>query len=208
MCETTIIGYENQMDHKTYNFWTTQIQIFDNFIEDKNIYEQLKEESVINRTVDGQDNHNLTIAQQNIFDMVNPVVINYCLENNIDYKTLKFNNLQKGCLHKYDESMVTTHLYEPHHDMVENSYITALYYINSSYSEDEWVGGELAIYKHLTFADYPENTINILPKPNRLIIFPGFLVHRIKPYFGDLPRTSLVFGWELTETKNLKSIVL
>jgi hypothetical protein len=196
------------MNHKTYNFWTTQIQIFDNFIEDKNIYGQLNVESIINESVDGQDEYKLTTAQQNIFNMVTPVVNNYCIENDIDCEALKFSNLQKGCLYKYDQAMSTTHLYEPHHDMVENSYITAIYYINSSYSEDMWVGGELSIYKQLTFADYPKNTINILPKPNRLIIFPGFLVHRVKPYFGDLPRTSLVFGWELTEKKNLKSIIL
>lgn len=196
------------MNHKTYNFWTTQIQIFDNFIEDKHICEQLKLESIINDIVNGQDEYKLTTAQQSIFNMVTPVVNNYCIENDIDCETLKFSNLQKGCLYKYDQAMSTTHLYEPHHDMVENSYITAIYYINSSYSEDVWVGGELSIYKQLTFADYPKNTINILPKPNRLIIFPGFLVHRVKPYFGDLPRTSLVFGWELTEKKNLKSIIL
>ena len=32
---------------------------------------------------------------------------------------------------------------------------------------------------------------------NRLIIFPGFLTHRVKPYFGQKPRISLVLGWKV-----------
>ena len=32
-----------------------------------------------------------------------------------------------------------------------------------------------------------------------LIIFPGFLTHRVKPYFGEKPRTSLVLGWKVKD---------
>jgi hypothetical protein len=188
--------------------WHTDISVIDDFIDDSNLHSKLKEEAGIQKTVEGQNEHKLTDAQKSILDMVNAMVINYCVENGIDYDSLEFSNLQKGCLHKYDESMVTNHLYEPHHDMVEQSYITAIYYIDSSYNEDKWVGGELAIYKQLTFADYPENTVNILPKQNRLIIFPGFLVHRVKPYFGDIPRTSLVFGWKVTDPQKLKALIV
>ena len=175
------------------------IEIIDNFLEDKKLINDLKEESKITNTIEGQYTFNFTEPQNIFCDLVNKVIVNYCFENDIEYNNLKFSNLQKGNLHKYDQSKVTNHLYEPHHDMVESSYITAIYYIDSDYSTEKWVGGELAIYKSLTFAEYPHNTVNILPKKNRLIIFPGFLVHRVKPYFGDNPRSSLVLGWKIKD---------
>lgn len=185
---------------KTLNLWTSNIQVIDNFIEDQALYSSIKNEQSISNTVEGQNKNKLTDAQSQVHHMVTLAVINYCAENHIDFNLLNFGNLQRGCLRKYDESMVSNHLYEPHHDIAEAAYITAIYYIDSSYKEDGWCGGELTIYKHLTFVDYPQNIVNILPKQNRLIIFPGFLTHRVKPYFGDVPRTSLVFGWKADNT--------
>jgi hypothetical protein len=193
---------------QNFNLWSTNIVIIDNFIEDIILCETLKEESLIVKTVQGQNIAGLTSSQYQVECMVKSIVINYCTDNNIDYSSLKFGNLQKGCLHKYDESMVSNHLYEPHNDMVEGSFITAIYYVDSAYEESHWCGGELTLYKHLTFADYPQNIINILPKPNRLIIFPGFTTHRVKPYFGDKPRTSLVFGWNVNEPISSKVITI
>jgi hypothetical protein len=190
------------------SIWSTNITVIDDFVLDENLIATLKQESLIPKTVEGQNKQSLSLAQMQIKAMVNTAVINYCIENEIEYSNLEFGNLQRGCLNKYDESMVSNHLYEPHHDMVEGAYVTALYYVDSDWSEDRWVGGELTLYKQLTFADYPENIINILPKPNRLIIFPGFVTHRVKPYFGDKPRTSLVFGWSVDEPKRSKVITI
>ncbi len=196
------------MKHSKFNLWTTQVEVIDNFVSDLSLYEKLKEESVIGKTIEGQDTHSMTVAQSELSKLVIAVVMNYCIENNIDYDNLNLNDLQKGCLYKYDQSKVGNHLYEPHHDMAEGGYVTAIYYVDSSYVEGKWVGGELTIYKHLTFADYPQNSINILPKQNRLIIFPGFCVHRVKPYFGDKPRTSLVFGWAVKDGKNEEPLIV
>lgn len=184
------------------------IEIVDNFLEDKKLIDDLKKESKIPTTIQGQDTSNFTKSQEQFLDIVNRVIVNYCHENDVDYNNLKFSNLQKGNLEKYDQSKVSNHLYEPHHDMVESSYLTAIYYISSDYSSTNWVGGELSIYKSLTFAEYPHNTVNILPKQNRLIIFPGFLVHRVKPYFGDNPRTSLVLGWKIKDQPKVLPIIL
>jgi hypothetical protein len=196
------------LKHSKFNLWTTQVEVIDNFVSDLSLYEKLKEESVIGKTIEGQDTHSMTVAQSELSKLVIAVVMNYCIENNIDYDNLNLNDLQKGCLYKYDQSKVGNHLYEPHHDMAEGGYVTAIYYVDSSYVEGKWVGGELTIYKHLTFADYPQNSINILPKQNRLIIFPGFCVHRVKPYFGDKPRTSLVFGWAVKDGKNEEPLIV
>jgi len=189
------------MTYKQYDLWTANIEIHDDFITDKILYDQLIKESSISKTIDGQNVLGLTTSQKQIYDLVTIVVVSYCMRNNIDYSNLTFTELQKGSLHKYDQTMVSNHLYEPHDDRVEGSFLTALYYIDSSYDEysSTWVGGELTIYKNLTFAEYPNNAINILPKQNRLVVFPGFNVHRVKPYFGDKPRTSLVFGWSVND---------
>ena len=190
------------------NLWSSNITIIDNFVQDESLIQILKDESLINKTVQGQNKEGLSSAQIQIKQMVSTSVINYCAVNEIEYNLLKFGNLQRGCLTKYDESMVSNHLYEPHHDIAEGAYITALYQVDSAYEEGKWCGGELTIYKHMSFVDYPENIVNILPKPNRLIIFPGFLTHRVKPYFGDKPRTSLVFGWSVDEPKQVKVLTV
>lgn len=191
-----------------FSLWTTKINVIDNFVEDANLYEALKQESVITKTVQGQNIFELSAAQNNITLLVKSAVINYCVAADIDYNLLKMTNLQKGCLYKYDEKMVSNHLYEPHHDIAENAFVSAIYYIDSDWCENKWVGGELTLYKHMTFVDYPENIVNILPKQNRLIIFPGFITHRVKPYFGDKPRTSLVFGWKVEDAKESKVITI
>lgn len=184
------------------NLWAVNLQVVDNFVEDEHLYSCLKEEGMIAKTVEGQNKVGMTESQKRVHAMVTGAVINYCIEYGIDYNSLKFSNLQKGCLYKYEQSMVSNHLYEPHHDIAEGSFVTAIYYVDSSYNETEWCGGELTLYKHMTFVDYPENIVNILPKQNRLIIFPGFVTHRVKPYFGDTPRTSLVFGWSVEHPTN------
>ncbi len=187
---------------QSFILWPTRIEVIDNFIEDVNVVNQLKEESIINTVISGQDTSNMSWAQSELMSMVDRSVMTYCAESNIDYNSLALNDMQKGCLYPYSESMVGNHLYEPHHDIAENGFITAIYYINSDWTTETWVGGELCIYKQLTFSDYPENSINILPKSNRLIIFPGYLVHRVKPYFGKNPRTSMVMGWRVNEPTN------
>ena len=189
-----------------FELWKTSIYVLDDFLSDKATIEELKKDSFITTTIQGQNEYDLNDSQKTLFEQVKLTIITYCAENNIDYSSLKINDIQKGCLYKYDETMVHNHLYEPHHDIAEQGYITAIYYIDSSYNSDQWVGGELAIYKHLTFADYPKNTINILPKSNRLIVFPGFLHHRVKPYFGEKPRTSMVFGWRVFEPTDTSPI--
>ncbi len=186
--------------------FTDTINVFDDFLTDKELINQLKEESKIDTTIKGQDTFNFTPCQKEFHKIANATLINYCLSNNIDYNNIELSNFQKGRLKKYDKSSVTNHLYEPHHDQVEGAFISAIYYIESDYTPEKWVGGELSIYKNLTFAEYPNNTINIEPIPNRLIMFPGFLVHRVKPYFGDNPRTSLVLGWEVKDQPKTEPI--
>lgn len=190
------------------NLWSTPVTIIDNFVSDWTVLSQLQAESLIESTIEGQDTFNLSTAQKTLLNMVNAILADYCLKNEIDYQNLKLSNLQKGFLYRYDQSSVTQHLYEPHHDMVEQSIISALYYINSDYDGINWCGGELCLYRELTFADYPKNVLNILPKPNRLVIFPGFTVHRVKPYFGINPRTSLVFGWSVIDGPQSQPLIV
>lgn len=191
-----------------FNLWSSSIYVIDNYIEDNSLIETLKKESIISNTIEGQNKDNLSSAQEDIIQRVKISIISYCADNGIDFNSLKHNNTVKGSLNKYDETMVSNHLYEPHNDMAEGSYVTVVYYIDSSYDENNWCGGELTLYKHLTYVDFPQNIINILPKQNRLVIFPGFTTHRVKPYFGNKPRTTLVFGWSVDEPSEHKVITI
>jgi len=191
-----------------FNLWSSAIYVLDDYIEDASLTETLKQESVISTTIQGQNKDSLSIAQEQIIQRVKMSVISYCADNDIDFNSLKHTNTVKGSLHKYDESMVSNHLYEPHNDMAEGSYITVVYHVDSSYDKNIWCGGELTLYNHLTYVDFPQNTINILPKQNRLVIFPGFTTHRVKPYFGNKPRTTLAFGWSVDEPSDHKVITI
>lgn len=193
---------------KELNLWATPVTVIDQFVTDNDLINSLKSESVIADTVQGQNTDHLTVSQQRLLHMVSAMVVDYCGKNAIDFNNLKLCNLQKGYLYRYDQQSVHQHLYEPHHDMVEQSFITALFYVDSDYDGVTWCGGELTLYKELTFADYPNNALNILPKSNRLIIFPGFTVHRVKPYFGHRPRTSLVFGWSVIDSPDVPSLTI
>ena len=120
--------------------FTDTINVFDDFLTDKELINQLKEESKIDTTIKGQDTFNFTPCQKEFHKIANATLINYCLSNNIDYNNIELSNFQKGRLKKYDKSSVTNHLYEPHHDQVEGAFISAIYYIESDYTPVKWLG--------------------------------------------------------------------
>lgn len=101
-------------------------------------------------------------------------------------------NLQASWIEKYNAKYHNEHIMEPHHDLAEAGHTAIVYYVDGELStEEKFVGGELAIYKALTYAEYPEGIMHVRPVPNRLIMFPALLYHRVKPYFGDKPRVAL-----------------
>ena len=66
--------------------FTDTIEILDNFLLDKILIDQLKKESDIVNTIQGQDNFNLTPSQQLFLLYAKKTVVNYCYQNNIDFK--------------------------------------------------------------------------------------------------------------------------
>jgi Rps23 Pro-64 3,4-dihydroxylase Tpa1-like proline 4-hydroxylase len=184
-----------------YTLWKTNLVVEDNFFHTDSHRKFINYNSEQLNTIQGQDE--TSFAQQFPIELqlIDALVTTYAIDMGIDPLNLELANVQFGKLTAYTQDHVANHLYEPHHDMVERSIISAIYYIDSDYTETgAWVGGELTIYNELTFASYPNNTVNILPKPNRLIIFPGFLTHRVKPYFGLNPRRTVVMGWKIKDT--------
>jgi Rps23 Pro-64 3,4-dihydroxylase Tpa1-like proline 4-hydroxylase len=125
-----------------------------------------------------------------------------------DADAIELCNFQLSCLPKYDQSMALENFYEPHDDIAERYWAVTIVYCSSEYTDDNWVGGELALYKNTTYINYPDNIINIKPYRNRMVMFPGYYIHRIKPYFGNLPRQSIVYGWEIHPIHNKKSILV
>ena len=187
--------------------WPVPITVVDDFVSDQQLLEELKSETAnvdsvagLNATIQNLDENTLTSAQEKITSLVTSMVVNYCAENSIDYNNLKFSNFVKSYVYRYSEDSVNNNSYEPHHDMVEQNLITVCFYLDSAWDGITWCGGELTVYREMTFATYPANIINILPKPNRLVIFPGFIDHRVKPYFGSTPRIALVFAWSVIDT--------
>lgn len=200
---------------QSYNFWAVPVTVVDDVVNDQALLQELKagpavvkSVDALNATIQSIDLERMTPAQETIVGMVSNLVFAHCTNNNIDFNNLEFSNFVKSYVYEYNEKSVSNNSYEPHHDMVEGNYITACFYLDSAWDGINWCGGELALYRELTFATYPSNVINIEPRPNRLAIFPGFIPHRVKPYFGVKPRTTLVFAWSVIDAfKSVPTII-
>ena len=195
---------------KKLDLWSTHIHVHDNFLTDEAAINELKSSAEIkDYFVTTEQKEKLPPALDLLVNQAKIAVMNYCIELDINYEDLSFNNIQRNYMRTYDENTVNTYLYEPHDDIAEGGFITCLYYINSDFKEDgPWCGGELAIHNHMTFAYYHKNVININPKPNRLVIFPGYKIHRVKPYFGKIPRAAVTMGWNVESIPKLEPITI
>lgn len=124
--------------------------------------------------------------------MMNNACTSYALHCGEDPSMFELNNFQTHMIGSYNEKLANEHIMEPHHDMMEGGYYAILYYVDiDPPCSDPYVGGTLTIYKTLTSMDYPSGIVHIDPKPNRFVIFPAHLVHRVKPYFGTTPRLTI-----------------
>jgi len=119
--------------------------------------------------------------------------LQYAASAGLNWEMFDWTNIQASWIEKYNEKYHNEHILEPHHDLAEAGHVAIVYYIdgNVSIPGEKFVGGDLAIYKALTYAEYPEGIVHVSPVPNRLIMFPALLYHRVKPYFGDIPRVAL-----------------
>ena len=72
------------------------IEIVDNFLDDKKLINDLKEESKITNTIEGQDTFNFTEPQNIFCDLVNKVIVNYKLHNKLIVANNHFKNLRIG----------------------------------------------------------------------------------------------------------------
>jgi len=143
-----------------------------------------------------------------VLPTLNALLYNYCDYKNVDASRLKLRNFQMGNLKAYCKELMNENLYEPHDDIGEKYFVAAIVYINSEYTDDNWIGGELTLYKNTTYLDYPNNITNVRPLKNRVVFFPGYFVHRVKPYFGTEPRQTIVFGWEIDDQWESKPVLL
>lgn len=114
----------------------------------------------------------------------------YLVGTPYDANDFSLDTLQLHSVPTYNKQMASEYILEPHTDTSSGGFFAVMYYIDLDMTT-EYVGGELALYSNLNPVDYPHNVIHITPVPNRLVIFPGGLIHRVKPYFGKTPRYSL-----------------
>lgn len=88
--------------------------------------------------------------------------------------------------------------WEPHNDIYERALWSVAYYLrvdSHSVLPDGYVGGELSINDRFDYASFPKNVQLIECKQNRLVIFSPVKTHRIRPYFGVVPRLSISQFW-------------
>jgi hypothetical protein len=161
----------------------------------KHITEQFKTHKDTYLTL---DRHEFPYTEQ-ILPTLNALLYNYCEAKGADADRLLLRNFQMGNLKAYCKELMNENLYEPHDDIGEKYFVAAIVYVDCDYTDDNWVGGELTLYKNTTYLDYPNNITNVKPLRNRVVFFPGYYVHRVKPYFGKNPRQTLVFGWEIDD---------
>lgn len=131
--------------------------------------------------------------------IIDACVYDYCHGINIDADRLTLGNFQVANFKAYNQDTWQNPFWEPHEDIAENYFLACILYIRSDYTEQHWAGGELSIYKNFTALDWPNNAVHVRPFSNRLVMFPGYLVHKIRPYFGANDRQSMVFGYNIQE---------
>ena len=198
--------------------WSEYISVYDNFL-DANTLALAKEEcrkqvsergvafniyNLIHQDL-GADN----FFQQHVHWLIDAAVREHCTNVNIDYDNLFLRNRQLGFLHKFDEEVSKDAFHEAHHDMVENAFVNPILYIDSEFGKtDKWVGGELILYKDLSNAQFPKNTVRVRPIENRLVIFSAYNIHRVNPYFGETPRTALISCYGLRDLKKYEHIII
>ena len=143
-----------------------------------------------------------------VLPILNALLYIYCEAKGVDADRLHLYNFQMSSLKAYCKELMNENLYEPHDDIAEKFFVAAIVYIDSEYTDDNWTGGELTLYKNTTYLDYPNNITNIRPLRNRIVFFPGYYVHRVKPYVGKNPRQVVVFGWEIDDQWLKRPVIL
>jgi len=149
------------------------------------------------------------IIMQQLYPRVEAAAMAHCAETDVEWDNLRYQNCQLGFLRKFNQQVSMDAFHEPHHDMAENVYINTILYVESDYdTTDQWVGGELILYKDLSCGQFPKNTVRIRPLENRLIVFSAFNIHRVNPYFGDTPRTAIINCWGLDDLSHYANRIL
>jgi len=199
--------------------WSEYISVYDNFLDADTLAaakdecrRQVSEQGVafdiynlINQ--DPKDSNNF--FQRHISILIDAAVQEHCQNASIDYDNLFLRNRQLGFLYKFDEEVSKDAFHEAHHDMVENAFVNPILYIESDFGKaDKWVGGELILYKDLSNAQFPRNTVRVNPVENRLVVFSAYNIHRVNPYFGDTPRTALISCYGLRDLKKYEHIII
>jgi hypothetical protein len=199
--------------------WSEYISVYDNFLDPDTLAlakaecrQQVAEQGVafdiynlIHQDTQNPDN----FFQIHVHSLIDAAVREHCENASIDYDNLFLRNSQLGFLHKFDEETSKDAFHEAHHDMVENAFVNPILYIESDFGKtDKWVGGELILYKDLSNAQCPKNTIRVNPVENRLVIFSAYNIHRVNPYCGDNPRTALITCYGLNDLKKYEHIII
>lgn len=180
-----------------HSLWPTHIQIEDNFLPETEflklksfMFSEFKKQNKFPLINFDQERlpQEVQIFNRSLFSVFEL----YCQQAKENSNQFSLGNFQVHQVTKYNEALSHEHIMHTHHDQAEGGYFAITYYLNvADLANGEYLGGELAIYKNATSADYPDGIVYIKPKENRLVIFPAFLNHVVRPYFSDNPRMTI-----------------
>lgn len=178
--------------------WPTHVMVQDDFLPDGE-HEKLKQFLLSEFARQNKyplinfQHKNLPAELRPFSAMMHAAFHEYCIAAGLDLSQFDLDNFQVHSVPQYNRSMSNEHIMEPHHDLGEGGFTAIVYYVtfDETDSDEHFVGGELALYKELSSMEYPDGIMHIKPKENRLAMFPARIVHRVKPYFGNIPRMTV-----------------
>lgn len=194
--------------------WPTHVMVQDNLLSPE-MHQALKEflfsefERQQSYPLINFQHKNLPPELQLFSAMMHAAFHEYCVAAGMDITQFDLDNFQVHSVPAYNRKMSNEHIMEPHHDIGEGGYTAIVYYVNfdETDSEDHFVGGELALYKELSSMEYPDGIVHVQPKENRMAMFPARIVHRVKPYFGNVPRMTIATLMKKERNYNQNKII-
>jgi len=186
-----------------YSLWPSNILIEDNFLPEvefqkvKNfIMHKLNEEGL---TVVNFNSHQLPSDLYSLQKSIYAIFQIYCQKSQENSEMFDLEIFQAHQVLRYDQNTADEYIMHTHHDQAEGGYFALTFCLNVSETTSfDHVGGELAIYKNCSSANYPDGIVYIKPRKNRIVIFPGFLLHSVRPYFGLEPRVTIAILFNKT----------
>ena len=86
------------------------------------------------------------------------------------------------------------HMYHNHSSLTNTTFLSGCFYIDGGDAGKEFGGEFRPLLNPYMVQEGDENSIDITPTNNKIIIFPSYMFHEVSPYFGEKKRIVLAFN--------------